>query len=667
MRPFGEREGIDFDRVERDLIAPVLDSLGIAGRTTQEIARAGNIRTDMFERLVLADLVIADISIHNANVYYELGIRHALRDRTTILIRARADDVPFDLRTDQYLEYESQDPGASRAALTDAVRQSVAAERSDSPVFLLLPALEPPDPEQFRPVPPAFNEDVRTVHRRGDRPMLAVLGEEAAGFEWGLTGARLVGAAQFDLKAWADARATWEWIRGRRPDDPEANLALGTIFQRLDDPPASSAAVERVLARHTLTPKERAEASALIGSNAKTCWLADWRDAAADERPAAALRSAHLDDARVAYDEAFLADQNHWYSGINALALTTMTILLAQRLPEVWAERFGDDEEIARELGRLERERLTLAAAVRRSLEADEFRRRRSDSPRDVWLDLTWADYHLLTSDRPSIVARGYGRARARLADRQGPDGAPERFPAESAARQIRIFLKLGILADNARAALAALAAPEEEPLPSKAPQARVLVFSGHRIDAPGRATPRFPADREQDAVRLIEDAVAREQQLADGAPIEGIAGGASGGDMIFHEVCARLGIPTALMLAVPQDLFAARSVADAGPQWMERYRALCARLDVRVLAETDALPSWLATRDDYTIWQRNNRWILHSALSRADTDATLIVLWDGQGGDAPGGTQDMVSLAEGRGVRVVRLDATPLAVSGGS
>jgi hypothetical protein len=47
-----------------------------------EIRRQGNIRLDMFQRLLTADLVIADISIQNANVYYELGVRHALRGST---------------------------------------------------------------------------------------------------------------------------------------------------------------------------------------------------------------------------------------------------------------------------------------------------------------------------------------------------------------------------------------------------------------------------------------------------------------------------------------------------------------------------------------------------------------------------------------------------------
>jgi hypothetical protein len=72
IRPFGAKDGVDFDRVERELIHPVLESLQIEGRTTGEIAEAGNIQTDMFEGLVAADLVIADISVHNANVFYEL-------------------------------------------------------------------------------------------------------------------------------------------------------------------------------------------------------------------------------------------------------------------------------------------------------------------------------------------------------------------------------------------------------------------------------------------------------------------------------------------------------------------------------------------------------------------------------------------------------------------
>ena len=72
VRPFGtknDKQGrpIDFDRVERELIAPALTALDIEGRTTGEIAAAGNIREDMFRMLIASDVAIADISIHNAN------------------------------------------------------------------------------------------------------------------------------------------------------------------------------------------------------------------------------------------------------------------------------------------------------------------------------------------------------------------------------------------------------------------------------------------------------------------------------------------------------------------------------------------------------------------------------------------------------------------------
>ena len=63
--------------------------------------RAGNIRTDMFQELMLADLVVADLSIDNPNVWYELGVRHALRKRGVIQLTCRRDHAPFDVLTER--------------------------------------------------------------------------------------------------------------------------------------------------------------------------------------------------------------------------------------------------------------------------------------------------------------------------------------------------------------------------------------------------------------------------------------------------------------------------------------------------------------------------------------------------------------------------------------
>src|ERR1043165_8444711 len=97
VRPFGRKHDIDFDAVEADLIVPALKAAGIEGTTTLEIVQAGNIREDMFRMLVTADVVIADLSIHNANVFYELGVRHGLRSHSTFMLRANVDKYPFDL------------------------------------------------------------------------------------------------------------------------------------------------------------------------------------------------------------------------------------------------------------------------------------------------------------------------------------------------------------------------------------------------------------------------------------------------------------------------------------------------------------------------------------------------------------------------------------------
>src|SRR5690348_5367457 len=146
VRPFGTRKGIDFDAVERNLVGPALDNIGAEGRTTGEILEAGNIRIDMFQQLLIADIVIADITTNNPNAFYELGIRHALQEKRTFLIRAKLPrpqtvdelkdgEVPFDLKTDRYFEYDPGNPGASLEKLTQGLRETVASDRQDSPVF----------------------------------------------------------------------------------------------------------------------------------------------------------------------------------------------------------------------------------------------------------------------------------------------------------------------------------------------------------------------------------------------------------------------------------------------------------------------------------------------------------------------------------------------------
>ncbi|MEI2421983.1 hypothetical protein V6O07_17025, partial [Arthrospira platensis SPKY2] len=71
--PFGCKEGIDFDAVYHELIRPALEGAGFVVFRADEETRAGDIRADMFQELLVADLVVAELTLDNPNVWYELG------------------------------------------------------------------------------------------------------------------------------------------------------------------------------------------------------------------------------------------------------------------------------------------------------------------------------------------------------------------------------------------------------------------------------------------------------------------------------------------------------------------------------------------------------------------------------------------------------------------
>jgi hypothetical protein len=184
---------------------------------------------------------------------------------------------------------------------------------------------------------------------------------------------------------------------------------------------------------------------------------------------------------------------------------------------------------------------------------------------------------------------------------------------------------------------------------------AHVLLFTGHRVDDPGRKVRRFPADKvgvaRQEIGAAIDATVARH-----GKDIAGISGAASGGDILFHQECHARGVATTVFLAMPEAEYAASSVSSAGPEWTRQYYDLLAKTPKRVLQPSADLPAPAAGRHDYTVWERNNLWMLHAALAHGHGGVTLIALWDGKAGDGPGGTADMIDQVQSRGGEVVRI-----------
>jgi hypothetical protein len=172
-------------------------------------------------------------------------------------------------------------------------------------------------------------------------------------------------------------------------------------------------------------------------------------------------------------------------------------------------------------------------------------------------------------------------------------------------------------------------------------------------IDAPGRTKPRFPPSMESAA----RDAIAALMKQLDVGPRDlAICGGACGGDLLFAEVALALAARLEIYLPFNASTFAAGSVDFAGDDWHARFEAVCAAGQVLVMPdERGVLPSGA---DPY---EQNNLWMLEAASRYGAEKVECICLWNGQGGDGPGGTQHLMQEVTSRQGRAHWLDTTRL------
>lgn len=142
---------IDLDKTYFNLIKPVFKDLGIECFRAREVVLTGVIDVPMYEWIYKADIVVADISTLNPNAIYELGVRHALRPHTTIVISEKELAYPFDVSHTMIDSYEhlGSDIGVTEAKrfkklLKDKVKKILKSKKTDSPVYTFLPNLKPP-------------------------------------------------------------------------------------------------------------------------------------------------------------------------------------------------------------------------------------------------------------------------------------------------------------------------------------------------------------------------------------------------------------------------------------------------------------------------------------------------------------------------------------------
>lgn len=196
---------------------------------------------------------------------------------------------------------------------------------------------------------------------------------------------------------------------------------------------------------------------------------------------------------------------------------------------------------------------------------------------------------------------------------------------------------------------------PAGRPAGAGKPPAKVIVCSGHMIDAPGRKEPRFPPAKEGPVRREIAGQLAR---WSAGAGDLAISGGACGADILFAEACLERGARVLLLIALPEDAFVEKSVAFAGGNWEVRYRALRARCETRFQHEALGPPP--RGEDPF---ERNNLWCLEVARALAPSGRihALLVWAERAAGDGPGGTSDFAERVRRDGSAVAVINPTLL------
>ncbi len=172
------------------------------------------------------------------------------------------------------------------------------------------------------------------------------------------------------------------------------------------------------------------------------------------------------------------------------------------------------------------------------------------------------------------------------------------------------------------------------------------LLFSGHMIDKEDRPVARFPAAKAIAAKNAIRNIVLALRESHTGTQLKAIAGGACGGDILFHEVCLELNIPSEVYLTLDPEAFKKTSVSFAGGQWTERFDQLLQSRPFFLLPSS-------YTEKEPNIWEATNQWMLEKALENGGRHMSLIALWDGATGDGKGGTGHMVHIAQQHGAEV--------------
>jgi tetratricopeptide (TPR) repeat protein len=656
--PFGTKPGpdgeaIDFDRVYKDLIHPALQNAGCEVFRADEEPRAGDIRADMFQELLVADLVVADLTLDNPNVWYELGVRHALRARGVVLVQGPRAHQPFDIYTDRKMRYALKggvpDPAtleSNRRHLAEMVRAtlSTSTRRRVSPVYALLPHLEQPqwqrlllsEANEFSDAYDAWAARMEVAREKNLPGDILMLASETPTRSLALEAQRAAGNALLKLTEYAFALEQFDAALALDPDDKPSREKKAVCLGRL----GRFEEARSWMARLTQDYPADAEVWALAGRLAKDCWTQRWRRPGAppaEQRTAAQDEDACLAEAIEPYRAAFVTQAGHHYAGINALTLTVLRRHLGGDVGPVV------DCEID-----------TLAGGVGWACVSAQGRDKANgaqDTSDRYWARASYAELCLLLYPLERVL-REYRIALA-AANRDW-------FALDSTRQTLLLLRDLEFRPAETTAALALVEreiARADPPDTLPAAPRQVLLFSGHMMDQLDRSTPRFPPEKEGAAAARIAAAL---ETLGAGPQDLALSQAASGGDLLFIEAAQARGVRCQVMLPFEEPDFIESSVVCTakGEEWRQRYYAAQAKLEAPVREMPTALGPLPPDANPY---ERCNLWLLYTALAHGANKVRFLCLWNGGGGDGLGGTAHMYKEVKRRTGRVTWIDTRTL------
>lgn len=293
-----------------EIIKMAVESAGLDCVRADEIVHSGTIDVPMYERLLNADLVIADLSTYNVNAAFELGVRYALRPYTTIVLAEEQFKNPFDMshiviRRYKHLGDEIGFKEANRlmTELKAAIDNIINNPATDSPVYTYLPHLHPPEVAQFLSAQTSVSKAVSPPS-----PAAGIVGEENPSAKAMLDAAiEKITASDF-----AAARVLLEEVKKLRPQDSFVlqQLALATYKSKQPTVVEALKAAREVLKELAPESSNNPETLGIWGAIHKRLW----EECGNPEC---------LEESISAYERGFYLKQDH-YNGINLAYLLNL-------------------------------------------------------------------------------------------------------------------------------------------------------------------------------------------------------------------------------------------------------------------------------------------------------------------------------------------------------